>query len=458
VFKKQTAVTCRIRGLRVNDAMRIHSGVGLVSFCTTLFTQSVMASSAVDQVVPLYDPATEYALKIQLIQGARTSVDIIMYDQGGDDEAGRPLLQALREAAQRKVKVRMVKSFFAALHSDLKGKAQLMLNDDSLPVRPELVTYGQWLKTPLPGRHARIWNTFDEKLLIVDGRVAVLGGRGQGASYLKWRDLDLYLEGPVVGELQKVFERCWPIAVSDYGNSRKDRANARGRRERERVLPVPPALAARFSEAAALPGEVGRADGPVKVLHHDFIQKMHAKADIESDPILERFVELTRRSSRILVYSLYTEQDTRVRDALIAAARRGARVAIMTNSLESARALGSNPWPYLSGVESQLALARAGVEIHQWKATPELEFLHAKAAVFDDSILFGSHNFNWSSTHSYDELDIEVPGRAFADELAGRFELDIAINTFRVSSDFLSDQTRQHRFGVWSSAWFRGFY
>src|SRR5262245_11745252 len=126
-------------------------GTRLVSFCTAFLALLLVSNGAwgapsegFDKVIPLHDPATEVALKIQLIEGATRTIDLIMYDQWGDDVIGRQLLQALRAAANRRVKIRMIKSYFAAYHSDPKGVARLLLNDDTLAVRPELVTYGGW--------------------------------------------------------------------------------------------------------------------------------------------------------------------------------------------------------------------------------------------------------------------------------------------------------------------------
>ena len=68
-----------------------------------------------------------------------------------------------------------------------------------------------------------IFRRTHRKLLIVDGSIAFTGGINIGRIYLKsrrfddmvsppedfWRDTDLMVEGPAVGEIQKLFMAIW---------------------------------------------------------------------------------------------------------------------------------------------------------------------------------------------------------------------------------------------------------
>lgn len=60
------------------------------------------------------------------------------------------------------------------------------------------------------------------KILVVDGNVGFVGGLNVGDEYLGkvprfgyWRDTHLRLEGPVVGDLQRVFSQDWDFAASE---------------------------------------------------------------------------------------------------------------------------------------------------------------------------------------------------------------------------------------------------
>jgi cardiolipin synthase len=79
---------------------------------------------------------------------------------------------------------------------------------------------------PLKAKKQWLVNNRDHrKLLVVDGRTAFLGGINISSVYFSrsiprrtgkaagdtvaWRDTDLQIEGPVVGELQKLFMDTW---------------------------------------------------------------------------------------------------------------------------------------------------------------------------------------------------------------------------------------------------------
>jgi phosphatidylserine/phosphatidylglycerophosphate/cardiolipin synthase-like enzyme len=176
------------------------------------------------------------------------------------------------------------------------------------------------------------------------------------------------------------------------------------------------------------------------------------------DPILERFLELAKHSKRAYFYSLYPAADKRLAAGLGEAVRNGSKVAIITNSYESSRTLSSIPLPYDGGITSMLALAQAGVTVYQWMPTPELSFMHQKMAVVDDTVIFGSHNFNYSSTHGYDQLDLVIHDPKLADLLAHRFEEQAANHTRVATASFLRWQRRRQWLGVQISKWLLGLY
>ena len=92
---------------------------------------------------------------------------------------------------------------------------------------------------PLAAKAPWLINNRDHrKLLVVDGRIAFIGGINISSVYssgsvarrtgksagntVAWRDTDLQIEGPVVAELQKLFLETWekqrgkPLAEKDY--------------------------------------------------------------------------------------------------------------------------------------------------------------------------------------------------------------------------------------------------
>lgn len=442
------------------------------------------AGAASNKVAFLHDTAFSYALRAELFDKAERTIDLSMYHQGGDPTVGAALALKLRQAALRGVRVRMVTSFFAADHSDKKRVVHALLNDPALGDRSRLVTYGAWLQTPIPSKFAKIWNTFDEKLIVIDGRIAILGGRGHSEEYLRWIDTDLWLEGPAVAELSEAFEAIWKRANLDFGASARPDLGRKAQAIRATAFELDSRI------VQALPSARGwLAGGPVGatpsapelfelpeasrivVHHHRLIDKLHAgpsKGDFVKlqDPVLESFLTAARTSRRIWYTSLYPRIETEARgdnrlyEALRAATASGSDVRLLTNTLEGSKDLDSNPWPYLSGVPSLRAMTAAGVRIARWKKDLDLSpitFVHQKVAIFEDRVLIGSHNFNWPSTHAYDQLSVEIIDPAVTASLASSWirNWQEAVEATLADWDL---ELRKHRFGIWSSRFLLGPY
>src|SRR5688500_16620242 len=65
-----------------------------------------------DDIRFIGDARVEAQLRLYMIRQARESVDVVIYEQGDDEAVGLPVLSALREAANRGVKVRIITHWF----------------------------------------------------------------------------------------------------------------------------------------------------------------------------------------------------------------------------------------------------------------------------------------------------------------------------------------------------------
>ena len=157
--------------------------------------------------------------RINLIRSARRSIDLQTYIFGEDD-SGYLVLNELLGAARRGVKVRLLVDQVNA-PSDL----------DLLAVLAAVhVNFDMRLYNPIfdrahtaPTRYAlgilccfrRINQRMHNKLLLVDDRVGITGGRNIADDYFDWdpvldfRDRDVLLAGPGAHEMQRVFELFW---------------------------------------------------------------------------------------------------------------------------------------------------------------------------------------------------------------------------------------------------------
>lgn len=162
--------------------------------------------------------------RIDLIRGATRSIDVQTYIYDEDD-AGHLVLDELLAAARRGVKVRLLIDQLAALRrvDTLVGLAGA---HENLEVR---------LYNPVLGRgrfgypmyavatlccFRRLNQRMHNKLMVVDGVVAITGGRNYQNDYFDWdaeynfRDRDLLVAGPETRAMQAHFDAFWNAPLS----------------------------------------------------------------------------------------------------------------------------------------------------------------------------------------------------------------------------------------------------
>lgn len=403
-----------------------------------------------------------FALRRNLSAMARRSIDV-QYYIWYDDMTGRLLAQTLLDAADRGVRVRMLLDDVNVL-----GRDPLYLALDRHP-RIEVRLFN-------PIRHrarsirrgielffnlVRYNRRMHGKNWIVDGRLALTGGRNVGDVYFGAAtgrrrnndDLDILLAGTVVGEMAAVFDTFWnagmALPISSLWHKRRtslSRLRARFQRDQrdervqgylERVTialralgwppapapsgpqtgddtgcPLPPFDALRWSTGITLV-----ADPPQKVLgngQHDWLP----------DQLIPRLAETTQ-SLRIM--TPYLVPGGAGLAALSGLAERGVRVEIVTNALavnDHVLVHGAYRW-------YRKALLSAGVRLHEfaarpgrgvWPAQPR-EMLHGKAMIIDARLGFaGSFNFDLRSAFLNTEMGILFDDPALLAELNDRFD------------------------------------
>ncbi|MCR6495120.1 phospholipase D family protein [Thermomonas sp. S9] len=158
-------------------------------------------------------------LRIHLIRSARRSIELQTYIFDEDDSA-QLVMDELEAAAFRGVKVRILIDQLAALR-----KVETLAALASRHANLELRLYNPVLdraRLPLPMYAIAslcCWRQLNRrmhnKLLVVDGRVGIVGGRNYQDDYYDWgedynfRDRDLLLAGPQVAAMQANFEAFW---------------------------------------------------------------------------------------------------------------------------------------------------------------------------------------------------------------------------------------------------------
>lgn len=349
--------------------------------------------------LPLVDGKQAYAQMKEAIRSARHHVHMEMYIFE-DDEVGHEFAKLLMERARAGVKVRLIYDSVGSIKTDkefFKGLEQAGVQVAEFnPVKPGIV-----LKGPV-GMQARD----HRKLLLVDGRVAFLGGinisRVYGASSASrpggsgtsgggdskkhekpWRDMQIRLEGPVVADLQRAFVGQW---------------------EKWKKEPVPEA--GLYPKLAAV--------GPHEV------RAVASSPDGKGVPdalYLALIAAIDAAKKEVWITNAYFVPHPQLIEALSSAARRGVDVRLVLPSHTDSAVV------FHAGRGHYEPLLEAGVKIFERKE----RLLHAKTAVIDGEwSTIGSTNLDWRSLAYNDELNAVVHGPDFGARMKAIFERDVA--------------------------------
>lgn len=164
-----------------------------------------------NQIQDLENGDQIYPAMLAAIRGARHSVDFETYIYFSG-KIGKKFRQALIERARAGVAVHVLVDAIGARKMD--SSAVRALNAGGV----HFEFY-----------HPLRWNTLDRlnnrdhrKLLIVDGRIGFTGGAniadawmGNGQQPDHWRDMQFQVEGPVVAQMEAVFESDWIATTGD---------------------------------------------------------------------------------------------------------------------------------------------------------------------------------------------------------------------------------------------------
>jgi cardiolipin synthase len=270
------------------------------------------------------------------IAGAGREISIEMY-QIRPDPVGWALCTALAQAAMRGVSVRLLLDRFGS--SRVAGWLAA-LESQGIDVR--------WYRPWRPWHHPL--KRTHRKLVLVDGRIGSIGGINLAAEFSEhhqgpdcWRDLALWMTGPVVWLLRQQFEAAW---------------------RREGGAAGPPV------SVPSPPGSLcAVAGGHTSIKNHG-----------------DGYVAMAEAAQHeLLLATPYFLPDRTLRSALAAAARRGVRVVVVVPRR-------SDLWWFKHGSRRRyLPLLSAGVSI--WERCDRM--LHAKVGVVDGQVAaVGSANLN----------------------------------------------------------------
>ncbi|MDO8294582.1 MAG: cardiolipin synthase [Gallionella sp.] len=352
--------------------------------------QAIVGSPLIvgNKVTLLRDGKATYSAMFAAIRKAQDHINLESYIIE-DDDIGRQFADLLLEQQGRGVQVNVIydsvgglntpKAFFERLTQG--GIAVLEFN----PINP-LAAKTPWL----------INNRDHRKILVVDGKTAIIGGINISSVYssgsvvkragkapgntLAWRDTDLQIEGPVVGEFQKLFMQTW---------------------EKQRGQPL--VLREYFP--------------PLTVQGKDIVRAIGSTPD---DPYSLIYLTLIsaigNAEKQVHLTNAYFVPDPQLLKSLTDAARRGVDVKLILPSQSDSAVV------FHAGRSHYAGLLEGGIKIYERRGA----LLHSKSAVIDGVwSTVGSTNLDWRSFLDNDEVNAVIIGREFGQHMQAMFAEDL---------------------------------
>ena len=407
-----------------------------------------------DTFAPLVDGRDALAARIAVIREARQSIDA-QYYIWHDDTTGRILLEELRLAAERGVRVRLL--------LDDNGQAS---QDRPLAELDDLPTAQVRLYNPFPIRRfkplayafdfSRLNHRMHNKALIVDGVLTVIGGRNIGDVYFAYGDgshffdVDLLIAGQAAGDAQDNFDIFWnsrhsypitSILGENPGQTGVIERNAQAARKKLVDTRYLESLEGDFADVLGflfVKGENAEialvSDTPGKSLDGDKLLML--------DSISERISGTRDRADIISPYFVPGPTGAELLQDL---SKDGRTIRIITNSLSSTDV----PMVHGGYTRYREGLLKSGVSLFEMRKSPIGESridwkhyfqssasLHGKAFAIDGQTVFvGSFNLDPRSARLNTEMGVYVESPSTAQLLGGFFNQSDLLWLVRLDSE-----------------------
>ncbi|HET9700865.1 MAG TPA: phospholipase D family protein [Burkholderiales bacterium] len=428
-----------------------------------------IAANAGKTGVYVLDTGAEALLaRAWLADHATQSIEV-QYFIWSTDNIGILAAEALLRAAERGVKVRVIvddllidapdKSLLAlALHPNIDIRIYNPQSSVGVPLQKRLLN----VLTNFRGVNQRM----HDKTLIVDGKVAITGGRNMAAEYFDYnheynfRDRDALILGDAVKAMRTSFEAFWASELSvrveelydGWGLMQKsvrvrDEEVGQVYRELHAYAKSPENFAPEVRAAiAATPTSFPRLARQMAWTRVEFISDRPGKNDDrialsgggQTGSALARLVQGAQ--SRVVIQSPYLVLSDRALELFRQVTARGVKVRISTNSLASTDNLMA-----FSGYRNQRErLLEMGLQVFEYKPAPEVQralmqdavalprkapvfSLHAKTLVVDSKTVYiGTFNFDPRSENLNTEVGVIIHDEGLARAVEAAIETDMA--------------------------------
>ena len=432
-----------------------------------------------------------FTSRMALIQAADKTLDLQYYAVHADETTNK-LFEALREAARRGVRVRILLDDF----NTAGDNAQIMKIgfEKNVELRlfnplPSSRSSALWRIVSSLGDIDRLQRRMHNKIFVADNTIGITGGRNLGDTYfgrsdgVNFVDLDVLAAGRIVRDLSRSFDQYWnnPLAYPvqalmtaadiDALKARPNRnaasaesalppsiepvqANANAGIKTTRISVDPTGLT---TTLALLPDTTNlrllTLTWAPSVMLVDKPSKIAADADAvdaANDTAVDGLLSLmSQAKTDLLVVSPYFVPGPEMMKQFADIRRRGVRVRVLTNSLASNDAVAA----HAGYARYRKALIAMGVEMYEMRteqrgtvasfgagsgstggsAGVSRASLHAKAVVVDNQLLVvGSMNLDLRSKLQNSEVAIAIRNRKLASQATALIEPGMTTGAYRV--------------------------
>jgi putative cardiolipin synthase len=406
-----------------------------------------------------------YDTRLQLARRAQASLDV-QYYHFENDASGRFLLRALRDAANRGVRVRLlIDDLYTGGHDPLflafaaHPNVQVRLFNPFCCARDRgqagrfLASTGDW---------SRVNHRMHNKMFIADGAMAVFGGRNVANEYFlrndkaeNFIDVDAFATGFIIAPMQALFDRYWnsdpvyPLESVAKTDLTREQLLAKFEEWTGPANTMPP---------EALPPNDILGYGPISddldggrlgliwgnaYVFADYPDKPFESGDelLETSATYNAVEAIRKAKTEVVATSPYLVPGMRGMILLRELRSRGVKVTLMTNSLGST----DEPVVHLGYSAYREDMLRLGVDLYELSAVrvkknkrnylfgASLGRLHAKLVVIDRQTSFiGSMNLDPRSATTNTEFGAVIDSPELAKELIRIIDIDRLQSAYRL--------------------------
>jgi cardiolipin synthase C len=397
-----------------------------------------------------------FLMRLEMIDAAERTLDLQYYIFRGD-ESGRLLTDALSRAADRGVRVRVL----VDEAESVAGDEQLLALSGHAAI--EIRVFNPWRyrghsrfrrDVEYILHHSRLDYRMHNKMLIVDGAVALAGGRNIGDQYFQidpqsqFADDDVFAGGPIVGALSSKFDEFWNtrLAIPAEALAHRDpndlaassarlMVTARARKVAAAGFNYREKLATGEPLSGILSGESSLVWADAEFVCDAADKKSVVAGTRVGDLMYESLSKRVRQSqTELIVVTPYFVPSPDEFQLLQSLAERKVRVRVLTNSLET----NPNVAAHAGYTHYRVPLLQSGGQLSEVRAllgntrgsgeSKRLAqygnyALHAKVYVVDRKAVYvGSMNFDVRSRRLNTEMGFIIDSADLSQQEATRFD------------------------------------